>query len=112
MDQDQPIEVGKNLSYVGEKAKVLAEGWEQRLCYLPSAAGILFAGVLAKPWQGGDSNHFEVFIGIARNREKDTIVSLFHQTFAEEINSGKYTFELFVYQGSLSNGRTGPKQAL
>lgn len=93
--------MGQGIPYVSAKASELAKQFEERICFLPQDAGILFAGVRAEPVPGGETTQFHVSVGIVRRMEPQTIEALLRGIFGKEIEDGHITFTTKIVRGTL-----------
>jgi hypothetical protein len=88
----------QGLPYVNQQAFELAQKLERILHLLPAESGIYFAGVHAVPVPGGESNVFDVTVGIDRAFETKTIEIVVSQVLMPEMLEG-FKFNLKVVRG-------------
>jgi hypothetical protein len=85
--------------YVDEKANEIARWMERRLQEVSPLAGIIFVSVKAVPVLKGNSNAFEVRLGLDREMEEGTGVAVIQNTFKEQIQQGLVTINAAVFRG-------------
>ena len=86
------------IDYVGEKAAALARKFEKTIQHVAKQAGILFVGVRAVPTQDGESDQFEVSMGIRRGIGVTDGNALVKFIFRKEIEDG-LRFQVSSFQG-------------
>lgn len=88
--------------YVSEAAAVRALAFEARFLSLPPSVGVLFVSVEAVPVVGGDSNAYNVRIGISRQFSTRTGELLIQNVMRKEMVDG-----LVINASAFRGQRTG-----
>lgn len=86
------------IAYVKQEIVDRLRDWERRFQVLPAAAGVAFVSIAARPQPGGETNLFDVVVGISREFLRETGEAVVRHILADEIKNGAEFF-IQVHRG-------------
>lgn len=91
----------ESVPYVSDSAGALAREFEARFKKLPPIAGVMFVSVSAVPIVGGNTNSFQVILGMARWLTESAGLGLVQQLLSDELSRGTVRVTAKVILGTI-----------